>query len=284
MGISKLFYRAPVYKFSRFDLPINFDYPADLLLITKVISTFKMQFILSEMLAMGFFRDSGQPPALNILELLAGSPLALLHQANTQGSYGTRGCRRKPCSLKPPHRLVAAKNQWPALPAAPAVYPITPWNEPGGESKAESIPSSACRAVVHRLARYCLLTGQEVLVLHQNIHYMMWNSQGLAYLLPHTSGNGLFIWMCSLPELINIFNIKYYLLQIFGNQPKAKHIRFLLLVRRYFRAPSLFLTLTFFPLIQQWKKIRRRQENTGKRKETSNFLNCMFNFSLGGKL
>lgn len=140
MGISKLFYRAPVYKFSRFDLPINFDYPADLFLITEVISTFKMQFILSEMLAMGFFRDLGQPPALNILELLAGSPLALLHQANTQGSYGTRGCRRKPCSLKPPHRLVAAKNQWPALPAAPAVYPITPWNEPWGV-KAKLNPS-----------------------------------------------------------------------------------------------------------------------------------------------
>lgn len=57
MGISKLFYRAPVYKFFRFDLPINFDYPADLFLITKVISTFKMQFILSKMLVMGFFRD-----------------------------------------------------------------------------------------------------------------------------------------------------------------------------------------------------------------------------------
>lgn len=76
MGISKLFYRAPVYKFSRFDLPINFNYPADLFLITKVISTFKMQFILSEMLLMGFFRDSGQPLALAVLELLAGSLLA----------------------------------------------------------------------------------------------------------------------------------------------------------------------------------------------------------------
>lgn len=76
MGISKLFYRHPVYKFSRFDLPINFDYPADLFLITKVISTFKMQFILSEMLLMGLLRDSGQPPALAILELLAGSPPA----------------------------------------------------------------------------------------------------------------------------------------------------------------------------------------------------------------
>lgn len=99
MGISKLFYRAPVYKFSRFDLPINFDYPTDLFAITKVISTFKMQFILSEMLVMGFFRDLGQPPALSILELLAGSPLALPHQANTLGSSGTR---QKPSSLKPP--------------------------------------------------------------------------------------------------------------------------------------------------------------------------------------
>lgn len=122
MGISKLFYRAPVYKFSRFDLPIHFDYPADLFLITKVISTFKMQFILSQMLVMGFFRDSGQPPALNILELLAGSLLALPHQANTRGSSGTRGCGQNPCSLKPLHMLVAAKNWWPALCAAPAVY------------------------------------------------------------------------------------------------------------------------------------------------------------------
>lgn len=96
MGISKLFYRAPVHKFYRFDLPINFDYPADLSLITKVISTFKMQFILSEMLVMGFFRDSGQPPALNILELLAGSPLALSHQANTRGSSGTHGSGKTP--------------------------------------------------------------------------------------------------------------------------------------------------------------------------------------------
>lgn len=173
MGISKLFYRAPVYKFSRFDLPINFDYPADLFLITKVISTFKMQFILSEMLVMGFFRDLGQPPALNILELLARSPLALPHQANTQGSSGTCGCRQNPCPFKPPHRLVAAKNQWLGLGTTSTMYTRTPWSDPGGESKAESIPSTACRAVWHRLGYYSLLSGQEVLVLHENIHYMM---------------------------------------------------------------------------------------------------------------
>lgn len=87
MGISKLFYRAPVYKFSRFDLPINFDYPADLFLITKVISTFKMQFILSEMLLMGFFRDSGQPPALAVPELLAGSPPASAAPGKSPGAH-----------------------------------------------------------------------------------------------------------------------------------------------------------------------------------------------------
>jgi len=91
MRISKLFYRAPVYKFYRFDLPINFDYPADLFLITKVISTFKMQFILSEMLLMGFFRDSGQSPALTIPELLAGSPPAPAAPGKSPGVYWDLG-------------------------------------------------------------------------------------------------------------------------------------------------------------------------------------------------